>query len=108
MEGSCRRNLITSKLIKFEESWAGSEDCRKILQDFWKEAIQSSPSNFNYKVQNSLKRMALWNKNRLKGSLKGAIERTERDIQKLNVDANNRDVVIAQERQLDKLLKEEE
>lgn len=66
--------------------------------------------NVNNKIQQCMKKLAIWNKERLKGSLKGAISKIEKEIVGLQSSVSQeRDVLlISKEEELDKLLEEEE
>lgn len=86
------------------------EECDRIIKETWSNSPPAQPNNINGKNQFCIKNLSKWNQGRLNNSLKGAISRVERDIQKLqeNPKGPNADALRTKECELDKLLKEEE
>lgn len=109
-EDSQARKSLIPKPYKFEESWTKFDECSIILKESWNDGLKASAQNISSKVQKCIKQLSIWNKNRLKGSLKGAIDRIEKEIQVLQNSSSNfrSEESLAKEKELDNLLEEEE
>lgn len=94
---------------KFECSWVNFEACRDTIRKCWRDHQGLGLISINNRVINCLEKLAKWNKERLKGSLKGAIERQPKVIQDIDSRGLVNDVqLISAEKALERLLNEEE
>lgn len=98
------------KKVKMEEFWTEMEGSRKAFKEAWTATNNISNINFTSRIQEGLVEMSRWNRNRLQGSIIGAIDRKEREIQALELCPNqmNADSISKAERELETLLREEE
>lgn len=100
----------SKKNIKLEDCWTDLEGSKTTFKNSWNHSIEAFNVSFSRKIQEGLEAMSRWNKERLKGTIKGVITRKEKDINTLMNSSNpNRfDNIIQAELELEKLLEEEE
>lgn len=97
-------------IMRFEESWIKLKDAKKVIEDCWENQNGGGAVNFNAKILRCINKLHIWNKNRLKGSLKKAIAAKEVELQKLYAESNDQkwEEIIKAETDLEDLLEEEE
>lgn len=98
------------RIMRFEESWLNFNYAREIISKSWSEIKGRGVDFINQRILLCLKNLTSWNRQRLNGSIHGAIKRKDEEIQKLSISAEPmRDSLISKaESELEDLLEEEE
>lgn len=104
-----RKKKTRLNFYKYEESWLKVEGCKDVGDCWGKHGIVDR-NNINVCVQNCLRRLHGWNKQRLNGTIQGAIDRKEKEIENLSKSLTNcrSPEILNAELDLEDLLSEEE
>lgn len=98
------------KIIRFEESLTLSDECRDIISKVWTESVGSDEIVFHNKIFACLVQLAKWKKTQIGGCIRGVISRKEKELIAItdNKIGNWREEMMKAERDLEKLLEEDE
>lgn len=105
-----RGDRHVKKLIRFEEGWVAFEQCDEIVKGHWKSSAKALIWSIQGKISDCLVKLKNWNHNRLKETIRGAIERQEKEIRLLrnSLDPREGEKIRRAKKELEVLLEEEE
>lgn len=108
-QGDARSNS-RRRPLKLEESWLKFPVSRNIIKDCWKAFLGNDSASFHLKIQRCLVKLASWNKNRLQGSIKKALEYKKLEIENIEKETKGfpTEKLLQAEKGLESLLEEEE
>lgn len=96
--------------MRFEESWTNFEECRELLTQHWPTLGNLSGEVYSTKLSCCMRELHKWNRDILRGSLKGAIASKKEEIRRVQMrgSSNWRHIALEAEKDLEWLLEEEE
>lgn len=109
-QGIKKRRFKWPRKPNFEESWLQFEECKIIVSEYWNGGRKDNAEDINHRVESIQLKLSVWNRDRLKGSIQGAVNRKLREIQDLEKDHQflGEEKVENAEKELCKLFEEKE